>query len=171
MENEYWKNINRLYNDLKKTGVIWEQMVNHLIHSQLNSPAAVQQGRDYTESFIQMMKPLRESIETITALLNIPTKDDVARIANLVIQLEEKLDAIEDQLALRTSTAKPHARMTSRRTTSRRTRQRQQPISTEKTEKTASPTATSMLAKIMEMGTFDAKPTAAKRMRFLGVNK
>lgn len=163
MENEYGKDINHLYNDLKKAGVLWEQMVNHLIQNQLNSPTVVQQGRDYAAAFIQVMKPLRESIETITALFNIPTKDDVARVANLVIQLEEKLDAIEDQLAIRTSTTKQNARKISRRT-----RQRQQRVSN---DQPASPTATSMLAKIMEMGTFDVKPAVAERIRSWGANK
>ena len=41
---------------------------------------------------------LRQFSEIAAQQLNLPTKDDVASVARLSMQLEEKLDQIEDQL-------------------------------------------------------------------------
>lgn len=51
------------------------------------------------ETFLAYQKMLRDNMTTQLGNLNIPTRDDVSRLGELVVSLEEKVDQLDDRLA------------------------------------------------------------------------
>jgi hypothetical protein len=46
------------------------------------------------------MRNVKENVELLSFQYNFPTKNDVASLARLIIQLEEKMEGIEEQLTM-----------------------------------------------------------------------
>ncbi|WP_174734982.1 hypothetical protein [Mesobacillus harenae] len=85
--------------NLMNLGVKYEKKLNSLIQDTLNDKNFIQLANAGLKQHTRTLKSLREFNEMAAQQLNIPTKDDVARIARLAIQLEEKLDQIQLQLS------------------------------------------------------------------------
>ncbi|MBM4765227.1 hypothetical protein [Bacillus sp. B15-48] len=85
-------------NDWAKLGVKYEMRVNALIQKMLNDKRCIEITNEGIKKHVKCVKLLRQFNESITELLNLPTKDDIARVARLTMQLEEKLDQMEDLL-------------------------------------------------------------------------
>ncbi|WP_100374271.1 hypothetical protein [Bacillus sp. FJAT-45037] len=77
-----------------------ERELNDQVQQWLNNPESIRDINDFMNEHVDSLKKLREYSEFITQQLNIPTKDDVARIAKLIIQLEEKIDALDEQVQM-----------------------------------------------------------------------
>lgn len=50
------------------------------------------------ESMLAFQKMMRESMSSQLNSVNIPTRDDVARLGELILSLEEKVDRLDDQM-------------------------------------------------------------------------
>lgn len=85
--------------NLMNLGVKYEKKLNSLIQDTLNDKNFIQLANAGLKQHTRTLKSLREFNEMAAQQLNIPTKDDVARIARMAIQLEEKLDQIQSQLS------------------------------------------------------------------------
>ncbi|MDQ2913414.1 MAG: hypothetical protein M3T56_09180 [Chloroflexota bacterium] len=59
---------------------------------------AEMQGR-MLETFLAFQKGARDAMNTQLATLNLPSRDDVARLGELILGLEEKIDQLDDRLA------------------------------------------------------------------------
>ncbi len=68
---------------------------------------AEMQGR-MLETFLSFQKSARDAMNAQLATLNLPSRDDVARLGEIIVGLEEKIDRIEDRL--RTLAPKPPTR-------------------------------------------------------------
>ncbi|MBY0098907.1 hypothetical protein [Mesobacillus maritimus] len=76
----------------------YEKELNTLIQEKLNDHELVNSANEGLQKHLSTLRKLRKFNEFVAQQLNLPTKDDVAAIAKLVMQLEEKLDRIEDLL-------------------------------------------------------------------------
>lgn len=88
------------YSTLKKLGFQTEMKLNEQIQGSLNRREIIQLLHKYAHTLAPLLEGLREMVEILSGPLNIPTKNDVANVAKLSIQNEEKLDSIEEQLLI-----------------------------------------------------------------------
>jgi len=84
--------------DLTMLVAKYEKELNTLIQDKLNDHELVNSANEGLQKHLSTLRKLRKFNEFVAQQLNLPTKDDVAAIAKLVMQLEEKLDRIEDLL-------------------------------------------------------------------------
>jgi polyhydroxyalkanoic acid synthase PhaR subunit len=73
---------------------------------------AQMQGR-MLDTFLAFQKSARDAMSTQLATLNLPSRDDVARLGELIVGLEEKIDQLEDRIAsmgARAPSGRPAAR-------------------------------------------------------------
>lgn len=80
-------------------GISLEKQLNELIQTQLNREDIAQYGELGNELLARRMRSVKENVELLSFQFNFPTKNDMANLARLMIQLEEKMDNIEGQLA------------------------------------------------------------------------
>jgi len=69
---------------------------------------AEMQGR-MLETFLAFQKGARDAMNTQLATLNLPSRDDVARLGELILGLEEKIDQLDDRIAPLSGKRKPSA--------------------------------------------------------------
>ena len=84
----------------------------------MNSPAFAETQGKVLETFLQAQRAVRDQMRSYLEAVNVPTREDIARLGELIVGLEEKVDRLEDRLgsleqSLRTEAA---ARATSRST-------------------------------------------------------
>ena len=63
------------------------------------------------ETMLAAQKSVRDNMRTYLETMNVPTREDIARLGELVVGLEEKIDQVADRLdaiekAVRTRTAR-----------------------------------------------------------------
>src|SRR5262249_40676210 len=76
----------------------WEKQVNDMIHLWTNNHEFVRLSRLSSDTYSRYKGMFNKSHVLLANQLNIPTKEDVANIAKLTIQTEEKLDSLEEQI-------------------------------------------------------------------------
>ncbi|WP_223701542.1 hypothetical protein [Sutcliffiella deserti] len=84
--------------ELKKKGFELEQQLNALIQNQLNSEDIARYAGIGSDLLAKRMHSVKEDVERLSLQYNFPTKNDVANLARLMIQIEEKIDSLEVQL-------------------------------------------------------------------------
>ncbi len=73
---------------------VWSQASNDF----MDTPAFAQwQGR-MLETFLAFQKALKDSATAQLQAANIPTRDDIARLGELILALEEKVDQLADRV-------------------------------------------------------------------------
>lgn len=92
-ENEQ---LQKLYQHLKNTGFVLEQQLNERIQALLNNEEVTKLADITSEWSDHTLKALHQYMEVISTILHLPTKDDIANVAKLAIQIEEKLDMLEE---------------------------------------------------------------------------
>jgi polyhydroxyalkanoic acid synthase PhaR subunit len=75
----------------------WEKQANEMIHLWTNNREFVEYSKVGSDLQAQYLKMLQKNQELFANQLNLPTKKDLANVAKLSIQMEEKLDALEEQ--------------------------------------------------------------------------
>ncbi|MGE1166386.1 hypothetical protein ACQJ0Y_24810 [Peribacillus simplex] len=86
------------YKGLKLLGAQKEQELNHKIQNLLNNRELIETVSDNAQLQIPKINRMQEASERMSIIMNYPTKKDVASLAKLVIQLEEKIDRLEELL-------------------------------------------------------------------------
>jgi polyhydroxyalkanoic acid synthase PhaR subunit len=87
---------------------IWSKAARETTNTEAFAEA---QGR-MLETFLAFQKTARDTMSAQLATMNLPSRDDVARLGELIVGLEEKVDRIEDRLATIAPRPKPSARKT-----------------------------------------------------------
>lgn len=85
--------------NLVNKGFALEKHLNELIQTQLNRKEFAEYGDLGSELLARRMRSVKENVELLSLQFNFPTKNDMANLARLMVQLEEKLENIEEQLA------------------------------------------------------------------------
>ncbi|MDP9265151.1 MAG: hypothetical protein M3O91_03385 [Chloroflexota bacterium] len=65
----------------------------------MSTEAFAQMQGKMLETFLAFQKTARDSMSAQLATFNLPSRDDVARLGELILGLEEKIDALDDRLA------------------------------------------------------------------------
>ncbi|WP_158737860.1 hypothetical protein [Alteribacillus sp. YIM 98480] len=86
------------YKDLKKLAFALEKNINDTIKKELNNENIAKAAGIAAKTHARFLRSLQEYSEILSAPLNIPTKKDVSNIAKLIIQLEDKIDNMEEEL-------------------------------------------------------------------------
>ncbi|PEQ88414.1 polyhydroxyalkanoate biosynthesis repressor PhaR [Bacillus sp. AFS006103] len=76
----------------------WEKRLNGLLYMMTDNNEFVRLLKVGTESHARYMELLRKNQELMAGVINIPTKKDVANVAKLSLQTEEKIDILEEQI-------------------------------------------------------------------------
>ncbi|WP_409299882.1 hypothetical protein [Peribacillus sp. SCS-155] len=85
------------YDSLKKIGTKKEEELDRIIHD-INNKDFIKMASRRANNFGQKVNRMNESMETISSILNFSTKRDMANVAKMQVQLEEKIDRVEQLL-------------------------------------------------------------------------
>ncbi|WP_419880714.1 hypothetical protein ACN6MY_13825 [Peribacillus sp. B-H-3] len=86
------------YKKLKEWGVKTEEELNTFIQDLLNKKDFIIFANQEGKEISPVLKKLQNNMEQLSIIYNFPTKNDVASVAKLAIQIEEKVDKIEETL-------------------------------------------------------------------------
>ncbi|WP_110926322.1 hypothetical protein [Bacillus massiliglaciei] len=90
-------NINpEFYNLLKTLGTQTEQRVNGVIKSGLLNENLASSALNYSRQAASQIRRIQEQADRLSFLTNVPTKNDYTELKQLIVQLEEKMDELED---------------------------------------------------------------------------
>jgi polyhydroxyalkanoic acid synthase PhaR subunit len=64
----------------------------------MNSPAFAETQGKVLETFLQAQRAVRDQMRSYLEAVNVPTREDIARLGELIVGLEEKVDRLEDRL-------------------------------------------------------------------------
>ena len=64
----------------------------------MSSPEYEESSGKMLETMLAAQKSVRESMRTYLETMNVPTREDIARLGELVIGIEEKIDQLADRL-------------------------------------------------------------------------
>ncbi|KHF39996.1 hypothetical protein [Halalkalibacter okhensis] len=89
-----------ILNLVKQTGIKSEEKLNGWLKELLSEEAMMELVKLGTKNHKRIMRDIREYMNIITHYLNVPTKDDVANVAKLARQIEEKIDLLEEKMSI-----------------------------------------------------------------------
>ena len=64
----------------------------------MSSPEYDEASGKLLETMLAAQKAVRDNMRTYLETMNVPTREDIARLGELVIGLEEKIDQVIDRL-------------------------------------------------------------------------
>ncbi|MFJ7830393.1 hypothetical protein ACQKIC_11625 [Peribacillus sp. NPDC046944] len=102
------------YKGLKLLGTQKEQELNDKIREFINNRSFIESISNNSQQQVPRINKFQEASERMSIIMNYPTKQDVANVAKLVIQLEEKVDKVEELLLHLTEGEKRSSRRSSR---------------------------------------------------------
>ncbi|WP_077211115.1 hypothetical protein [Bacillus dakarensis] len=85
--------------NLAVLGGRYEKKLNELIKDKLNNHSVIDFANSEMKNHVKILRHLRQLNEDAAQALNLPTKEDIANVAKLNMQLEEKLDKMDAQLS------------------------------------------------------------------------
>lgn len=88
------------YKGLKLLGHQKEQQLNDKIRESINNRSFIETISRNAQQQVPRINRMQEASERISIIMNYPTKTDVANVAKLIIQLEEKVDKVEEMLSI-----------------------------------------------------------------------
>ncbi|WP_180954487.1 polyhydroxyalkanoate biosynthesis repressor PhaR [Bacillus sp. V5-8f] len=86
------------YDMFKKFSNQWEKQMNDFIYVWTNNSDFVRFSRLNSDVHARYLELYKRNQEFFANQLNLPTKSDMANVAKLAIQSEEKLDSLEEQI-------------------------------------------------------------------------
>ncbi|WP_052427354.1 hypothetical protein [Neobacillus niacini] len=86
------------YESFKQISEMWEKQINGLLFMAADNNEFVRLANTGLGVHSRYMELLRKNQELMAGIMNIPTKKDVATVANLSIQAEGKIDNLEEQI-------------------------------------------------------------------------
>src|ERR671930_2660033 len=76
-----------------------ERAWNAVLERTVNNPAFAESSGKILETFLSAQKTVRDNMRMYLEQINLPTREDVARLGELITALEEKVDQLDDRLA------------------------------------------------------------------------
>jgi seryl-tRNA synthetase len=86
------------YESFHKLSLLWEKQINDFIFQWTDNKDFVKMSGLGTEINSRYLETFKKNQEALASVLNLPTKNDVANVATLTIQAEEKIEALEEQI-------------------------------------------------------------------------
>jgi predicted RNase H-like nuclease (RuvC/YqgF family) len=86
------------YDSFKKYSEVWEKQINDFIFILSNNNEFVKMSNAGTGAHSRYLEAFKKNQEALAGVLNIPTKNDLANVASLTIQTEEKIESLEEQI-------------------------------------------------------------------------
>jgi chromosome segregation ATPase len=86
------------FEGIKQISEMWERQVNGLLYMLTDNKEFVRTAQVGLEAHSRYMELLKKNQEFMAGIMNIPTKSEVANVAKLSIQAEEKLDCLEERI-------------------------------------------------------------------------
>jgi polyhydroxyalkanoic acid synthase PhaR subunit len=84
---------------------LWRQMYEtnerawtSALEQAMSSPEFSESSGKLLETMLAAQKSVRDNMRTYLETMNVPTREDIARLGELVIGLEEKIDQLADRL-------------------------------------------------------------------------
>ena len=76
-----------------------ERAWNAVLERTVNNPAFAESSGKILETFLSAQKTVRDNMKSYLESINLPTRDDIARLGELIVSLEEKVDQLDARLA------------------------------------------------------------------------
>src|SRR5216684_5836715 len=76
-----------------------ERAWNAILERTVNNPAFAESTGKVLETFLSAQKTVRDNMRSYLEQINLPTREDIARLGELIVSLEEKVDQLDDRLA------------------------------------------------------------------------
>src|SRR6266851_5836936 len=76
-----------------------ERAWNAVLERTVNNPAFAESSSKILETFLAAQKTVRDNMRQYLEQINMPTREDIARLGELIVSLEEKVDQLDDRLA------------------------------------------------------------------------
>jgi polyhydroxyalkanoic acid synthase PhaR subunit len=76
-----------------------ERAWNAVLERTVNTPAFAESSGKILETFLSAQKTVRDNMRQYLEQVNLPTREDIARLGELIVSLEEKVDQLDDRLA------------------------------------------------------------------------
>ena len=76
-----------------------ERAWNAVLERTVNNPSFAESSGKILETFLAAQKTVRENMRSYLEQINLPTREDIARLGELIVALEEKVDQLDDRLA------------------------------------------------------------------------
>jgi polyhydroxyalkanoic acid synthase PhaR subunit len=76
-----------------------ERAWNAVLERTVNNPAFAESSAKILETFLSAQKTVRDNMRSYLEQINLPTREDISRLGELVVSLEEKVDQLDDRLA------------------------------------------------------------------------
>src|SRR5438270_8364359 len=76
-----------------------ERAWNSVLERTVNNPAFAESTGKILETFLSAQKTVRENMRSYLEQINLPTREDIARLGELIVSLEEKVDQLDDRLS------------------------------------------------------------------------
>lgn len=76
-----------------------ERAWNAVLERTVNNPAFAESSGKILETFLSAQKTVRDNMKSYLEGINLPTREDIARLGELIVSLEEKVDQLDDRLA------------------------------------------------------------------------
>jgi hypothetical protein len=86
------------YESIHKLSLLWEKQMNEFFYLLTDNKDFVKMSNVGTELKSRYLDAIKKNHEALANVLNLPTKNDVSNVANLTIQAEEKIEALEEQI-------------------------------------------------------------------------
>ena len=75
-----------------------ERAWTNALEQAMTSPEFNESSGKMLETMLAAQKSVRESMRTYLETMNVPTREDIARLGELVVGIEEKVDQVVDRL-------------------------------------------------------------------------
>jgi ribosomal protein L12E/L44/L45/RPP1/RPP2 len=76
-----------------------ERAWNAVLERTVNNPSFAESSGKIMETFLAAQKTVRDNMRSYLEAINVPTREDHARLGELIVALEEKIDQLDDRLA------------------------------------------------------------------------
>src|SRR5919205_3447408 len=76
-----------------------ERAWNAVLERTVNNPAFAESSGKVLETFLSAQKTVRDNMRMYLEQINVPTREDISRLGELILSLEEKVDQLDDRLA------------------------------------------------------------------------
>jgi BMFP domain-containing protein YqiC len=75
-----------------------ERAWNTVLERTVNNPNFAESSGKVLETFLAAQKTIRDNMRTYLESINLPTREDISRLGELIVALEEKVDQLDDRL-------------------------------------------------------------------------
>ena len=76
-----------------------ERAWNTVLERTVSNPAFAESSGKLLETFLAAQKTIRDNMRSYLEQVNLPTREDITRLGELIVALEEKVDQLDDRLA------------------------------------------------------------------------